>query len=345
MRWDNLSRLPDDWHRRSFAQKLAFTASLTCGSERPPESHREWLYHLSENPNDHRVAALYKVATHFGDPISSPSSDVAFSEAAVRMYTHARWVDYGCQSFQLSDSLAALLSLTEAHSAYENIQFPFPAFLLEVPPGYITAETADPVRLLVHRYMVLQECTMAEGPEEDRLRIEIYSDDNLDVLHKRMSELATELDSSRIVMTFDENNELVESTDQSTRRKFATALNLVCNFALWLQAAPNWQRTQSEKRKQDNKRVGPWPTTWFLGREVKLDREMRDLAREVVLHPKKRNSGWKLRIQKLVRGHWKHQPYGPGRTLRKLIHVEPYLRGPDGDSAWTSIYKATGREK
>jgi hypothetical protein len=35
-------------------------------------------------------------------------------------------------------------------------------------------------------------------------------------------------------------------------------------------------------------------------------------------------------VQTLVRGHWKHQPYGPGLTARKLIHIEPYWRGPDG---------------
>ena len=31
----------------------------------------------------------------------------------------------------------------------------------------------------------------------------------------------------------------------------------------------------------------------------------------------------------LVRGHWKNQAHGPGMTLRKLIHVEPYWRGPE----------------
>lgn len=33
-------------------------------------------------------------------------------------------------------------------------------------------------------------------------------------------------------------------------------------------------------------------------------------------------------VQSLVRGHWKQQPHGPQRSLRRLIHVEPYFRGP-----------------
>lgn len=31
----------------------------------------------------------------------------------------------------------------------------------------------------------------------------------------------------------------------------------------------------------------------------------------------------------LVMGHWKLQAHGPQRTLRKMIHIEPYWRGPD----------------
>ena len=34
-------------------------------------------------------------------------------------------------------------------------------------------------------------------------------------------------------------------------------------------------------------------------------------------------------VQTLVRGHWKHQPHGKGRSERKYIFVEPYWRGPE----------------
>ena len=34
-------------------------------------------------------------------------------------------------------------------------------------------------------------------------------------------------------------------------------------------------------------------------------------------------------VRTLVSGHWKEQPHGEGRKLRKLIHVEPYFRGPE----------------
>jgi hypothetical protein len=30
-----------------------------------------------------------------------------------------------------------------------------------------------------------------------------------------------------------------------------------------------------------------------------------------------------------VRGHWRNQPYGPGRAQRRLIYIDPQLRGPE----------------
>ncbi|MGW4295621.1 hypothetical protein ACWEH1_21575 [Micromonospora chersina] len=30
-----------------------------------------------------------------------------------------------------------------------------------------------------------------------------------------------------------------------------------------------------------------------------------------------------------VSGHWRNQPYGPGRALRRPVYINPFLRGPD----------------
>jgi hypothetical protein len=30
-------------------------------------------------------------------------------------------------------------------------------------------------------------------------------------------------------------------------------------------------------------------------------------------------------------GHWKNQPYGPDRSLRKFIYILPYWRGEGGE--------------
>lgn len=34
-------------------------------------------------------------------------------------------------------------------------------------------------------------------------------------------------------------------------------------------------------------------------------------------------------VRWVVRGHWRLQPCGPGRTPRRLVFINPYLTGPE----------------
>lgn len=40
--------------------------------------------------------------------------------------------------------------------------------------------------------------------------------------------------------------------------------------------------------------------------------------------------GRRLTTRHVVRGHWTHQPHGPGRQLRRLQWIASYTRGPEG---------------
>lgn len=42
------------------------------------------------------------------------------------------------------------------------------------------------------------------------------------------------------------------------------------------------------------------------------------------------STGRRLTNRHLVRGYWTHQPYGPGRKLRRLQWIAPFIQGPDG---------------
>lgn len=46
--------------------------------------------------------------------------------------------------------------------------------------------------------------------------------------------------------------------------------------------------------------------------------------------PNSSGGGRKLTTRHLVRGHWTHQPHGPGRAQRRLQWVDSYIRGPEG---------------
>lgn len=42
--------------------------------------------------------------------------------------------------------------------------------------------------------------------------------------------------------------------------------------------------------------------------------------------------GWQLAYRVTVRGHFRHQPHGPERSLRKLIWIDEHHRGPNRDA-------------
>ena len=62
----------------------------------------------------------------------------------------------------------------------------------------------------------------------------------------------------------------------------------------------------------------------------------RDLVTVVDMRPMRQvhtttdPTGRRLTTRHVVRGHWTHQPYGPGRKLRRLQWIAPFIRGPEG---------------
>lgn len=58
-------------------------------------------------------------------------------------------------------------------------------------------------------------------------------------------------------------------------------------------------------------------------------------------HYSRKSDGETVRItgRKKVRGHWKSQPHGPGRSLRKIVHIQPYWRGDDAAEVVDRTYR------
>ena len=61
---------------------------------------------------------------------------------------------------------------------------------------------------------------------------------------------------------------------------------------------------------------------YVAGTNVKLSRE----SREAMIQGA---SGWNITYSFLVRGHWRNQACGPGRSLRRRRWIEPYIKGKD----------------
>lgn len=56
-------------------------------------------------------------------------------------------------------------------------------------------------------------------------------------------------------------------------------------------------------------------------------------------------TSWKLAHRVQVRGHWRHQPYGPDRADRRLLWIKPHWRGPEmGDIVAQRTYEVVTPE-
>jgi hypothetical protein len=73
------------------------------------------------------------------------------------------------------------------------------------------------------------------------------------------------------------------------------------------------------KAESQNARLSRLGYTYVGGRETVADEQR---VRDEV-------HAWKLDHQVFVRGHWRNQAHGVGRQERKLIFIEPHVRGPD----------------
>lgn len=74
------------------------------------------------------------------------------------------------------------------------------------------------------------------------------------------------------------------------------------------------------------KRGLPRSDSYVLGRPVRID--LRSEVLSYAKHGQLKSRGAPT-VQTLVAGHYKMQPYGEGGDQRRMIHVEPYWRGPE----------------
>lgn len=106
-------------------------------------------------------------------------------------------------------------------------------------------------------------------------------------------------------------------------RIFQAVSRVVLGACMMMSVPGGLEECRRRARSKRFRRGGPPSMTdLVLGNDVRID--VRTAVRDYVAH-----GGSSPTVQSLVRGHWKYQPHGPKNSLRKLIHVEPYWRGPE----------------
>lgn len=239
----------------------------------------------------------------------------------------ARWVDQGCPRITVEGRFASLLMSTDAGPEVADMVVPpWKSFMIEIPEGILTAVNPRTNTESSLRRVFVQQLVDDKGELVWNFIAE--SNDALQLWRHGLS--------TRDCLVFDDGRNTVdwseaaftESIETQDERVILLVGRLIVSTCLSLSDPTNFHEQKKTKGRGKRWRVsgsGPEIRTFVLGRPIKID--CRQSIRDFIHNRKQEGS--RLTVQFLVRGHWKNQAHGPGHSLRKLIHIEPYWKGPE----------------
>ena len=269
--------------------------------------------------------ALYENALDQQDSISAMA--FLLPPFQIRGAWAARWYDQGMPRVvwdppgyaeQLMVSYAGLEML-------EEVRAPWKAFIVDLPPKLLysvhpgTNEVGELTQLLVHTFQDPKGKTrwsfMAQGPSG----IELWR-------HNMETHLLLNTDPQYFTELYKETL----SHDDDLVLKYIG--NLIIGLCLSFSDPSKIREARRSKPGFNSKRdrKEPAPTrNYVVGAPVKV--KVREAIQQSLIEARS-NKKTKIAVfAHFVAGHWKKQPYGPQRSLRKVIHVEGYWRNADAD--------------
>lgn len=322
----------DNWQPKA-KERLRMEAELGLQA-------REMCPHLNNEADVQEfVGALEKRRP---DMIMGFPSQETFNYAMHSFHMAWIWSKNGCPVLRLTHGLAAALMLTEPPDLKgEELKLPFPVFCIHIPSGIIP---------IYNRH---NEQQWADLIWVYRFLGRHFRFGSTDFIRWTAQYGQTEVWRDRYPKNLDdEDDEKLYSLlpgepapGKEDQISLVSSLRLIKNLCFWLEGTRALEKIEpSKKKKPKTKKAskkaykGPPVTTYVLGREVKVQSQLRDMASEIALgRTRNAPSGWKLRLRHVVHGHWKNQAHGKGLKLRKRIWVEPYWRGPEGEEAWKHL--------
>lgn len=281
----------------------------------------------------------------------------ALKEVIGLMFFLVRWNKFGMPVFQITQDLLAGLALTDPSNVpVEEVQLPFPTFIIDLPSGFWELENDDAVygggRLATlsrskkgesSDIAFITVSTMrsfidgSDNEENDLISISSTSRAGINMWDR----LGWPPEGETIgtwpllgIQNLDERYKWGMVKDQE-RAMQVCIRQLIINLSLYIQGHGRGERVSAVKKGgKKRKKQSKISNTWIIGRNIKVGPEVVSAAKAAGVAKK----GWKVKVRSIVRGHFKSQPHGEGRALRKRIFVKPYPRGPKEGVAMPHIY-------
>ena len=231
-----------------------------------------------------------------------------------------RWLGSGFPLVTMGHKYAAaLLATAVPKEVHEYIVEPWRAFVILVPNELIHADNGHGQTTEVRSVLVVRL-----DESSSRKWCYIAMTDSPVLLWRFSPDIADIIKENSEHNAYEGYSFLLDFEDIDDR---ASALigRLIANTCLAMTDPNNFsspRRMSNKARERAKRRSEPVFSTYVLGKQISID-----CRQQVAAYSRGERAA--PSVQTLVRGHWKRQAFGPGRKDRRLIHIEPYWRGPD----------------
>jgi hypothetical protein len=255
---------------------------------------------------------------------------------------YSEWAEHAFPRVQMGHSFASMMMATGVSvKELEHVEAPWPAFAIEIPDKLLPVQ-AKGVESCITRACVstsfmptfCQErwwTVSMHGP-----RIELHRAGTLvDMLTDKEREgdapllhLTPAMRPDPVDAPVGDYEAFWDGYNQSQEDRLAlVVLRLIVGVCVMMTERANYQERSVDLKKKlgpyaERFQKSPESRIYVLGKPVKVD--FRQAVRAFI---EGRTRG-PMTVQRLVAGHHKRQPHGPGGSLRKWIFIEPYWQGP-----------------
>lgn len=235
----------------------------------------------------------------------------------------AHWFELGMPTVAMDAKLASsLMCMKVSAVVLADFRMPFDSIRIVVPPGLVFMVRRDGVLVPV------TQAFFARASDDAGTQIWcLFAEDSTGdgTLHRWNAQI--EKMSGCLPWDGDEDHPQMPDAycadlEDVDRRSQDLLSILAVNVCLMMQEK-RYVRETRQPHAPSARRKGPPASRHFqLTRPI-----VHDMRKAVVEYSK--HGGKSPTVQCVVAGHWKMQPYGPGRAERKRIFIEPYWRGPE----------------
>lgn len=264
--------------------------------------------------------------------------------------TYSYWLE-GEKDYYVSANLCPRLKASHIKSIpIELLELPFRSFRILLPEGVLPFTTYEEQRVFVREMIIVDyiqnvEDVMDEADGKRRLMVFHRAKDDIGHFAIVIDENEVHLCVEKSVKRMRENTEIVravrktkhdfnQNQESELREMFEFAVKCILYITganadveyvdeakglnSELSRAKSGRRLAKLQRRLERAKKG-----YLVGHKIVLSREER------VMYANLSSGLWKLNYRFIVQGHWRNQAWGKDMSLRKLMFISPYWKGPE----------------